>query len=286
MRFAWIKKHDQVFEVTTMCQTLKVSRSGYHAWTKRAPSARAIRQQKMTQVIRDCFEESDQTYGSPRIWRELEEQQIDVCLRTVAKLMKKAGIYAIPRRGFVPSTTDSNHDHPIAGNVLDRDFAALAPNQKWCCDITYIETGEGYLYLSLVMDLYSRKIVGWSMDETLEAAGCLNALRMAINSRKPGDGLLHHSDRGVQYSSYEYARLLADHGIQVSMSRRGNCWDNAAMESCIATIKKEKVYRENYSTRQEARQSIFKYIECWYNRRRRHSSIGYMSPEEFEASRN
>ncbi len=269
-----------------MCQTLKVSRSGYHAWTKRAPSARAIRQQKMTQVIRDCFEESDQTYGSPRIWRELEEQQIDVCLRTVAKLMKKAGIYAIPRRGFVPSTTDSNHDHPIAGNVLDRDFAALAPNQKWCCDITYIETGEGYLYLSLVMDLYSRKIVGWSMDETLEAAGCLNALRMAINSRKPGDGLLHHSDRGVQYSSYEYARLLADHGIQVSMSRRGNCWDNAAMESCIATIKKEKVYRENYSTRQEARQSIFKYIECWYNRRRRHSSIGYMSPEEFEASRN
>ena len=189
-------------------------------------------------------------------------------------------------RQFVAHTTDFNHDHPVAPNVLEREFHAELPNQKWLTDITYIPTDEGFLYLAGVMDMCSRKIVGWSMADHLRTELCLDALSMALQSRKPGDGLIHHSDRGVQYASVDYQLLIQSHCICVSMSRVGNCYDNAAMESFWGTLKTELVHHSKYRTIEEARQSIFKYIECWYNRKRRHSALGYKSPEQFEASLN
>lgn len=269
-----------------MCQILQVSRSGYYAWVDRPTCARDERQEKLLGHIRRAYEQSDGSYGSPRIHEDLEEQQIDVCVNTVAKLMKKAGIAAKTCRKFKVQTTDSNHDHPVAPNRLDRKFTAELPNQKWCCDITYIHTGEGVLYLAAVMDLCSRKIVGWSMADHPRTELCIDALTMALQARQPGGDLLHHSDRGVQYASSDYQRLLQARGITVSMSRVGNCYDNAPMESFWGTLKTECVYEENYATREQARQSIFKYIECWYNRKRRHSALGYKSPEQFEASLN
>jgi putative transposase len=269
-----------------MCQVLQVTRSGYYAWVARAPSAQRLRQEDLLGQIRRAHEISDGTYGSPRIHAELAEQEIEVCVNTVAKLMKKAGIRSIMHRRFVVRTTDSNHDLPVASNVLERKFHADLPNQKWCCDITYIPTAEGFLYLAGVMDLCSRKIVGWSMAEHLRTELCLDAVQMAIRSRRPEEGLIHHSDRGVQYASEDYQQTLKSHGIALSMSRVGDCYDNAAMESLWGTLKTELVYHRKYQTREEARQSIFKYIECWYNRRRRHSAIGYSSPEQFEASLN
>jgi putative transposase len=217
---------------------------------------------------------------------ELAEQGIKVCVNTVAKLMKQAEIRSIMQRRFVVQTTDSNHDRPVADNLLERDFHAEKPDQKWCCDITYVPTDEGFLYVAAVMDLCSRRIVGWSMADHLRTQLCLDALNSALKSRKPGSDLMHHSDRGVQYASNDYQRLLQSQDISVSMSRLGDCYDNAMMESFWATLKKELVHHQNYSTREEARQSIFKYIVCWYNRQRRHSAIGYKSPEQFEASLN
>lgn len=281
-----MKENRGQFEVAAMCDALDVQRSGYYAWEQRPPCARLVKQAGIVQAIRACHEASARTYGSPRIHEELKEREIDVCLNTVAKLMRNEGIHAASPGRFAPCTTDSNHDSPIAPNRLDRDFTADGPNRKWCCDITYIVTGVGFMYLSVVMDLFSRKIVGWSMDTSLKAEGCLRAIRMAIAARAPGAGLLHHSDRGVQYASGDYAGLLSEHGITMSMSGKGNCWDNAAMESFFATLKKERVNRERYGTIEQASRSVFEYIECWYNRRRRHSSIGYQSPEEFEAGRN
>ena len=269
-----------------MCDVLKVSRSGYYAFVDRPPSARTRRRGELTGKIRLAHEQSFGTYGSPRIHAELAGQEIEVCVNTVAKLMKEAQIQSVRRRRFVVRTTDSTHDHPVAPNVLDREFAADLPNRKWCCDITYIPTAEGFLYLAGVMDLCSRKIVGWSMADHLRTELCLDALNMALQSRRPGEGLIHHSDRGVQYASIDYSRLLQGHGISMSMSRAGECYDNAAMESFWNTLKTEWVYLQDYKTMEQARQSIFKYIECWYNRKRRHSAIGYISPEQFEASLN
>lgn len=269
-----------------MCDVLKVSRSGYYAFVDRPPSARTRRRGELTGKIRLAHEQSFGTYGSPRIHAELAGQEIEVCVNTVAKLMKEAQIQSVRRRRFVVRTTDSTHDHPVAPNVLDREFAADLPNRKWCCDITYIPTAEGFLYLAGVMDLCSRKIVGWSMADHLRTELCLDALNMALQSRRPGEGLIHHSDRGVQYASIDYSRLLQGHGISMSMSRAGECYDNAAMESFWSTLKTEWVYPQDYKTKEQARQSIFKYIECWYNRKRRHSAIGYISPEQFEASLN
>jgi transposase InsO family protein len=200
--------------------------------------------------------------------------------------MKQAGIRSVMHRQFVARTTDSDHDLPVASNLLDRQFEARMPDQKWCCDITYVPTREGFLYLAAVMDVCSRKIIGWSMADHLRTELCLDALDMALRSRRPGGDLLHHSDRGVQYASVDYQRVLQSHGICVSMSRVGDCYDNAMMESFWGTLKTELVHHRDYRTRDEAGSSIFKYIECWYNRRRRHSAIGYKSPEEFEASLN
>lgn len=269
-----------------MCEVLQVSRSGYYAWTIRPVSRRDQRREALLEQIRQVHQESRDTYGSPRVHAELADRKIQVCVNTVAKLMKQAQIRSVMHRKFVVRTTDSNHDLPVAPNLLAREFQTPMPNQKWCCDITYIPTQEGFLYLAAVIDLCSRRIIGWSMADHLRSQLCLDALGMAIQSRRPGRGLLHHSDRGVQYASVDYLRLLQSHDVVVNMSRLGDCYDNAVMESFWGTLKTEWVHQRTYQTREQARHSIFMYIECWYNRKRRHSAIGYKSPEQFEASLN
>jgi len=267
---------------------LQVWRSGYYAWRNRPASPRQQRRVQLVEQIKQIHEESDRTYGSPRITADLKDRGSDVCENTVAKYMRESGIFVTPRRRFVPQTTDSDHPHPIAPNLLGQDFAASAPNQKWACDLTYVWTAEGWLYLSVVIDLFSRRIVGWSMTDHLRAQGVSQAMTMALSRRRAasGSGLLHHSDRGVQYACGLYRDLLERNGIVCSMSRSGNCYDNAMVESFFGTIKTELVHRRRWATRDQARASVFTWIECWYNRRRRHSSLGYVSPERFEAQIN
>jgi putative transposase len=272
--------------VTLMCQVLNVSRSGFYAWCKREPGTRRRRRDQLVRRIQAVHQESRCTYGSPRIAAELRELKLEVCRNTVAKYMREEGIAAKQKKRFVPRTTDPAHPHPLAPNRLDQDFAARKPNQKWVCDLTYLFTQEGWLYLSVVIDLFSRKVVGWSMSDDMKAQGVAGALQMAIARRKPKAGLIHHSDRGTQYACGFYRQLLSNHGIQASMSRSGNCYDNACAESFFATLKTELVHRRRYRTRDEARSSVFEWIECWYNRKRRHSSLGYLSPEAFEAQIN
>ena len=271
-----------------MCEMLEVSRQGYYAWRKRPTSVRATRRAELTERIRTAHEQGRGTYGSPRVTVELRAAGVNVCENTVAKYMRQADIRVTPRKRFVPRTTDPDHPHPIAANVLDRDFTADAPDRKWACDLTYVWTDQGWLYLSVVLDLFSRKVVGWSMAEDLKAEGVAEALSMAIGRRRPAKdaGLLHHSDRGVQYACALYRRVLERHEIAASMSRPGNCYDNAVVESFFGTLKGELVERRRYRTRDEARTSVFEWIECWYNRKRRHSSLGYLSPEAFEAQIN
>jgi transposase InsO family protein len=223
------------------------------------------------------------SFGSPRIYQELKKMGIPCSENTVAKIMKEAGIQAKTTKKFKMTTTDSNHDFPVAKNILNREFdRATGPNQIWVSDITYVWTEQGWLYLACVMDLFSRKVVGWSMAPRMTKKLVLDAMNMALIQRCPGEGLLHHSDRGSQYCSKAYRKLLAENGITCSMSRRGNCWDNAAMESFFGTLKKERVHHERYKTRAEARNSIFEYIEIFYNRERIHSTLGYLSPDDFE----
>lgn len=273
--------------MTLMCRVLGVTRSGYYAWRGRPVSPRRRRRAEVVGRIRAAFDDSRGTYGSPRVTPELNARGVAVCENTVARYMREERIAVRPRRRFVPRTTDPDHPHPVAPNVLARDFAAAAPDRKWACDLTYVWTGEGWLYLSVVIDLFSRRVVGWSMSEDMTAAGgAAAALEMALARRNPGAGLLHHSDRGVQYACAAYRALLAEHGIECSMSRPGNCYDNACAESFFGTLKAELVHREHYRTRAEARASVFEWIECWYNRKRRHSSLGYVSPEAFEAQTN
>jgi putative transposase len=269
-----------------MCRILHVTRSGFYAWRDRPPCARRERRAEVVTRIRQVFQESRRTYGSPRVTVELNESGVSVCENTVARYMREDGVFVRPRSRFVPQTTESDHDHPVAPNRLERDFAASAPDRKWACDLTYLFTDEGWLYLSVVIDLFSRRVVGWSMSDDLKASGVAEALEMAIARRKPRAGLLHHSDRGVQYACELYRSLLRERGITCSMSRPGNCYDNAVAESFFGTLKSELVHREHYRTRAEARARVFQWIECWYNRRRRHSSLGYMSPEAFEAQIN
>ena len=267
----------------TMCQILDVSRSGFYAWLDRPPSIRQQRRQELVAKIRQAHQDSRQTYGSPRICRQLHGQQVRCCRNTVAKLMKNNGIQAKTRRRFVVQTTDSNHDLPIAPNRLNRQFGQRRPNRVWVSDITYVPTDEGWLYLAAVMDLYSRKVVGWSMDKHLESSLVIAAMEMALAERGVRPGLLVHSDRGVQYACDAFQGLLSRHRLIGSMSRKGNCYDNAVQESFFGTLKTELIYHEHYATRQQARASIFEYIEVFYNRRRLHSSLGYKSPEAFEA---
>lgn len=284
MKFAFIEEHLQAFPIDLTCQVLEVSRSGYYAWLRRPASLQEKRQEDLARKIKIVHEENRGVYGSPRICQALVAQGQSVSVNTVAKVMKQQQIRAKTKRKFVPRTTDSNHAAPVADNVLDRQFTAEFPDQKWAVDITYIATDQGWLYLAGVMDLCSRRIVGWAMDDHMQVDLVSDALLMALEHRQPDQGLLHHSDRGVQYASDAYQQLLQAHGLQGSMSGKGDCWDNAAMESFWSTLKTELVHHEHYITRQQARASIFEYIEVFYNRKRLHSSIGYQSPEAFEAS--
>lgn len=267
-----------------MCRVLDVSVSGYYAFRDRPKCARQQRAEQLTQKIEVIHSQTKQRYGSPRIHAELQASGERCCVNTVAKLMREAGIQAYSPKGFRPKTTDSDHQSPVAPNHLDRQFEATGPDQIWLADITYVGHIEGWLYLAAVEDIYSRRIVGWSMDTTMTSRLVVDALEMAICHRLPSEGLLAHSDRGSQYASDHYRRLLSKHGITCSMSRRGNCWDNAPMESFFASLKKELVHREKFASVEEAKASLFEYIEVFYNRQRRHSALGYRSPEEFEAN--
>jgi transposase InsO family protein len=281
MRYQFIEGHRQEFPTRLMCRVLEVSTGGYYEWRRRPPSARQERSEALAAEIKVIHREVKARYGSPRIHAELAARGEPCCVNTVARLMRQLGVAAKTRRKF-RCTTDSNHDRPIAENVVDRKFEPEAPNQVWTADITYIPTREGWLYLAAVEDLYSRQVVGWSMSERIDSRLVVDALEMAVSRRLPDEGLVAHSDRGSQYASEHYRRLLASHEITCSMSRRANCWDNAPMESFFASLKKELVHDEDYTTRAEARSSIFEYIEVFYNRIRRHSSLGYRSPVEYE----
>jgi len=282
MKYEFIEGHRDEFAITVMCRVLRLSRSGYYAWRKRPLSVRKMANEKLKEQIKEIYQQSRQTYGSPRIHAELSGNGVKCGHNRVARLMRQAQLWAKQKGKFNVTTTDSNHDYPIAPNLLKQDFQASQPNEKWVSDITYISTTEGWLYLAAVMDLYSRRIVGWTMGDTLERRLTLAALQMAIDTRQPPPGLLHHSDRGSQYASQDYQALLTKHQMQVSMSRTGNCYDNAPIESFFATLKTELVHHRHYATRAEAKTDIFEFIEIFYNRSRRHSYLGYQSPVAFE----
>lgn len=282
MRYEFIEAHRGEFEIVIMCRVLGVSRSGYYAWRKRPVSRREMANEALTEKIRDIHQQSDETYGSPRIHAHLADEGLKCGVNRVARLMREAELMGQPNAKFKVVTTDSQHAYPVSPNLLGQDFTTVQLNEKWLSDITYIPTDEGWLYLALVMDLHSRRIIGWAMDDNLERGLAIAALQMALNLRQPSPGLIHHSDRGSQYASHDYQALLTAYHIQGSMSRKGNCYDNAPMESCIGTLKTERVHRRHYLTRAEAKTDIFEYIEVFYNRFRRHSALGYQNPVAFE----
>ena len=265
-----------------MCRVQEVSTSGYYDWRGRAESQRKKQDRRLVVEIKAIHRQSRQTYGSPRIHDQLKDRGIRCGKKRVARLMQLHGLRAKQTRRF-KATTDSKHTLPVADNVLSRQFTPSAPDVVWAADITYIPTRQGWLYLAVVLDLFSRRVVGWSMHKRLDRSLVLDALEMALRGRSPGPGLIHHSDRGSQYASGDYQALLEAQQMISSMSRRGNCWDNAPVESFFSTLKRELVHHRRYQTRAEARAELFEYIEVWYNRRRRHSSLGYQSPAEYEA---
>lgn len=272
--------------MAVLCRVLGVSRSGFYAWRSREPSAAAVRREELTEEVKEIHAEVKGRYGSPRVHAELVARGTPCCVNMVARVMREAGIAAKTKRKF-RQTTDSNHARPVAENLLDREFDPDEPNASWVADVTYIPTREGWLYLAVVEDLFSRMIVGWSMDATMTSRLVVDALEMALARRPKGSSdLVAHSDRGSQYASEHYQRRLSEERIACSMSRRGNCWDNAPMESFFASLKKELVHDEDYATRAEATASIFEYIEAFYNRVRRHSSLGYVAPTEYERAHN
>lgn len=281
MTFRFIDQHRDQWPVRLLCETLEVSTTGYYAWRQRPLSARRQRRDALVVEIRAIHAEVKARYGSPRIHAELAARGRNCCVNTVAQLMRDHGIAAKTARKF-RCTTDSNHHLPTAENILDRQFEPQSPNEAWTADITYIPTCAGWLYLAAVEDLYSRRVVGWSMADHMESRLVVDALELAVQRRLPGEGLLAHSDRGSQYASEHYQQLLAKHGIICSMSRRANCWDNAPMESFFASLKKELVHDADFITRHEARAAIVEYIEVFYNNQRRHSSLGYVAPAEYE----
>jgi len=264
-----------------MAQALKVSRSGFHAWHSRPQSDRDSANADLLQKIKKVYQDSRRTYGSPRVTAELRSQGVSCSRNRVAKLMKCNGIAAKTKRRF-RVTTNSRHRHPVAPNLIGKNFSVGHPNRIWTSDITYIRTQEGWMYLAVILDLYSRSVVGWSMKKRLNCNLTMDAIRQALLRRRPGKGLIFHSDQGVQYASAEFRGILKELKITQSMSGKGNCYDNAVAESFFHTLKTELVYFEIYKTRDEAKQSIFDYIEVFYNRRRLHSSLGFLAPAEFE----
>jgi putative transposase len=283
MTFRFIDEHRHRWPVRLLCDTLEVSAAGYYAWRIRPTSVQEQRRDTLLVAIEAIHEQAKGRYGSPRVHAELRARGHGCCVNTVAQLMRQAGIRAKTARKFC-HTTDSNHSRPVADNVLDRQFDPAAPNEVWVADITYIPTREGWLYLAVVEDLYSRMVVGWAMDRTMTSRLVVDALEMAVQRRLPDAALVAHSDRGSQYASEHYQLLLGKHGVECSMSDVGQCWDNAPMESFFASLKKELTHHEDYATRAEAKASLFEYIEVFYNRQRRHSTLGYVSPAEYERS--
>jgi transposase InsO family protein len=280
-----ITRHRREFELRLMCRVLEVSPSGYYASLKRPPSWHALIDEVLMARVRIIHAESGETYGAPRVHLELQAEGLPASQKRVARLMREEGLVARPRKARRVCTTDSNHADPIAPNLLARQFDVngVAINRVWVADITYIPTREGMLYLATVLDLGSRRCVGWAMRDTLEVELALSALRMAREARRPGPGLIHHSDRGSQYSAGVYRAELAAHGMVASMSGKGDCYDNAVAESFFSTLEFELLMRNDWHTKAEARRAIFRYIEMWYNRKRRHSTLGYVSPAAYEA---
>jgi transposase InsO family protein len=264
-----------------MCKVLTVSTSGYYDSIKRIPCPQQIRRRSIAQAAAHSYFESNRIYGYRKVYEDLRQEQIICCDQTVRRIMREIGLYAHIKRKFVV-TTDSNHTLKIAENLLGRDFAAKRPNQKWAADITYIPTKQGWLYLAVVMDLFSRRIVGWSMSENIDSRLVQSAMEMAIQHRSPNAGLIHHSDRGIQYASEGFQDLLTANKFVCSMSRKGNCWDNACAESFFGSLKNEWIKNKIYETYEEGKNDVFKYVEVFYNRKRRHASLGYVSPAVYE----
>ncbi len=281
MRFAAIDAEKAHYPLSLMCRVLEVTRSGYYAWRRRPPSKHAELDAELRVVVAAAHDESGGIYGAPRVLESLQKSGHPTSRKRVARLMREQGLAGRKKRRFCV-TTDSDHSLDTAPNVLQRRFDPDAPNTAWAADITYLPTHEGWLYLAIVLDLWSRRIVGWSMSEFIDTELALSALRMAIDTRRPMPGLVHHSDRGTQYAATDYRHALDENGLICSMSRRANCWDNAVAESFFGTLKVELVGDRTFRSRMEARQAVFKYIEAFYNSRRLHSSLGYRSPAEFE----
>ena len=281
VKCAVIARHRGDFPLTLMCRVLRVARSAFYAWKRRGPRARHRLDAQLRVELAGFHRWSRRSYGRPRLLRDVRHAGYRVGQERVRRLMREAGLVGLPRRRF-RVTTDSGHAHPIAANHLARQFAVAAPNRVWAADITYCWTQEGWLYLAVILDLGSRRVVGWATSRSLERELVLVALQRALALRQPGPALLHHSDRGSQYASTEYQAVLAARGIRCSMSRRGNCWDNAVVESFFATLKRELVWQEHWISRAEAARALATYIEGWYNRARRHSALGYLSPLEYE----
>jgi len=282
MRYRFIDDHRDDWPVRVMCRVLRVSPSGFYAWRHRPVSDQVIRRGELTKKVQQVFEDNRRVYGSPRVHEQLLAHGEHCSVHTIAKIMQKQGLQAKGPKRFKPVTTDSKHDRPIADNLLQRDFTATGPNQKWVADMTYIPTRMGWLYLAVVLDVFSRRVVGWSVADHMRADLVCQALRQAVGNRKPYAGLIHHSDRGVQYASGDYQNLLDVYGITCSMSGKGNCYDNAMMESFMGTLKVERVHGSDWGDHDEAGQAVFEYIEVFYNRVRLHSSLGYKSPLEYE----
>ncbi len=281
MKYAWADAHRKEFELAEMCEVLAVSVSGYRAWKRGGtPERKRLTDAQMLALIRAIHAELKGAYGSPRITEELRARGFPASKERVERLMRENGIRARHKRRY-KATTDSKHDLPVAPNLLDRNFMPTAPNRVWTADLTYIRTDEGWLYLAVVLDLFNREVVGWSIKPRMTADIVIDALTMAWFRRKPEPGLIHHSDRGSQYASHAFQARLAEYGMVCSMSRKGNCWDNAPTESFFNSLKNERVHGTHYRTRAEAIADLFDYIEPFYNRKRRHSTLGYVSPARF-----
>jgi len=283
VKYGFIARHRSVWPTRTMCRVMEVSPSGFYEWLGRTPSQRSQDDSRLTRLIRESFELSDRTYGSPRVWHDLRALGEACGKNRVSRLMQLAKLQARRKRRRLPGDTASRLENHIAPNHLQRDFQADGPNQKWVADFTYIWTAEGWLYAAAVMDLYSRRIVGWSMSETMQAKMVSDALLMALWRRGKPSALMHHSDQGSQYTSDDFQNLLKAQGITCSMSRRGECWDNAAMESFFSSLKTERLSRKVYRTREDARADVFDYIERFYNPLRKHSKLNFLSPIQFES---
>jgi transposase InsO family protein len=276
-----MKSVEQDYSVEYMCEIFSVSRSGYYAWRSRDNSVREAKDLKLLRAIEDVHKSSRKNYGSPRIFEQLKGMGHNVGKTKIERTMKKHGIRAKTKRRF-RVTTDSSHKLPVAPNLLGRNFSPEKPNQTWASDITYVWTRQGWLYLAVIVDLFSRQVVGWSLDKTMTQELVCSALRQAYFRRRPGTGLLFHSDRGSQYCSREFRRQLKEYRMLQSQSRRANCWDNACVESFFHTLKTEMIYHEDFETRDEARRAIFEWVEVFYNRQRLHSTLGYRTPVDFE----